>query len=42
MRQRQNLENEESAQKYDNLVKLKNRLEVERDEGLIENIFEKF
>ena len=33
MRQRQNLENEESAQKYDNLMKTKNRLEVERDEA---------
>ena len=33
MRQRQNLENEESAQKYDNLMKTKCRLEVERDEA---------
>ena len=33
MRQRQNLENEESAQKYDNLMKTKTRLEVERDEA---------
>merc|ERR1711990_352297 len=33
LNQRQNLENEESAQKYDNLVKLKNRLELERDEA---------
>ena len=33
MRQRQNLENEESAQKYDNLTKTKTRLEVERDEA---------
>ena len=27
------MENEESAQKYDNLLKLKNRLEIERDEA---------
>ena len=33
LNQRQNLENEESAQKYDNLLKLKNRLELERDEA---------
>ena len=27
------MENEEAAQKYDNLLKLKNRLEIERDEA---------